>query len=201
MHQQINLYQPVFRKQQKVFSATTLLQICAAVLVLLVIISIHARWTLVGMRDAAQVLQMQLGELGQQMGDLEEAYRTPDTDALDTAIENLRSNIDQRNYLLEQFDQLIVTHRTGFADQFRALAEIHIPGLWLDGVTVTDKQQIEIRGITLDAKLVPRYLQSLEKREDLSETTFETVSMSRIDTDKPHIQFVLRNIGEDSSWQ
>jgi type II secretory pathway pseudopilin PulG len=31
MHQQINLYQPVFRKQEKLFSATALLQIGAAV--------------------------------------------------------------------------------------------------------------------------------------------------------------------------
>ena len=43
MHQQINLFQPVFRKQEKVFSAITLTQITAAVLVLLVAIAGHTR--------------------------------------------------------------------------------------------------------------------------------------------------------------
>lgn len=201
MHQQINLYQPVFRKQQKVFSATTLLQICAAVLVLLVIISGHARWSLSGMQKTAGILEGQLGDLGRQMDALDSAYRTPDTDALDSAIEGLRSSIDQRNFLLQQFDLLMVRHRAGFAGLFKVLAEIHIPGLWLEGVTVNDNQQIEIRGITLDARLVPRYLQSLEKRKDFSESTFETVSMSRIDTEQPHIQFVLRNVDGNVSWQ
>jgi hypothetical protein len=45
MHQQINLFQPVFRKQQKVFSASTLAQIAAAVLVLLIAIVGHVSWS------------------------------------------------------------------------------------------------------------------------------------------------------------
>jgi Na+-transporting methylmalonyl-CoA/oxaloacetate decarboxylase gamma subunit len=57
MHQQINLYQPVFRKQEKVFSAITLLQIGAAVLLLLLIILAHAHWTLSDMNSTAQTLE------------------------------------------------------------------------------------------------------------------------------------------------
>ena len=61
--------------------------------------------------------------------------------------------------------------------------------------------QIELRGITLDAKLVPVYVQHLDKRRDLSESSFETLSMSRLDPDKPQIQFVLRNHKEAVAWQ
>ena len=135
MHQQINLYQPVFRKQQKVFSALTLLQICAAVLVLLLLIAGHTRWTLNGMQGTEEALQAQLGE---------------------------------RRLLLQQFDQLVVTERSGFAGQFRALAEIHLPGLWLEAVSIDDESRIEIRGVTLDARLVPRFLQLLDERDNLS---------------------------------
>jgi hypothetical protein len=52
MQQQINLYHPVFRKQAKVFSATTLLQIGAAVLLLIILG--HAHWTLRDMNRTAQ---------------------------------------------------------------------------------------------------------------------------------------------------
>ena len=193
MHQQINLFQPVFRKQQKVFSAVTLVQISAAVLLLLILIAGHARWTLGGMRETSAMLDAQVNSITQQMGVLESAYQTPDTRALDDEIEQLRGDIEQRNFLLQQFDQLAVTHRSGFAAQFRTLAEIRLPGLWIEGVTVSDDERVEIRGVTLDAKLVPRFLQLLEKQDDLSATSFETVSMTRIDADKPHIRFVLQN--------
>ena len=73
--------------------------------------------------------------------------------------------------------------------------------LWLEGVKVNGEGQIELRGITLDAKLVPIYVQHLEKRRDLSRTTFETLSMKRLDPDKPQIQFVLRNHKEAIAWR
>ena len=199
MHQQINLFQPVFRKQQKVFSATTLTQIAAAVLVLLLAILGHVRWTLASMERSADALQQQHDNIRKQIESLEAAYQTPDTEALDAEIEQLMSDIEQRNGLLAQFEQLVLEHRSGFAGQFRALAEQHVPGLWLEGVTVNGEGQIEIRGITLDAKLVAVYLQHLEKRQGLSETPFKTVSMERIAVDKPQIQFVLRNHKGDMS--
>ena len=200
MHQQINLYQPVFRKQAKVFSATTLLQIGAAVLLLLLVVLGHAHWTLRGMNSTARALEQQVNSQTQQLGILDDSYRTPDSDALDGDIERLRSDIDQRKTLLGQFDQLVTRHKDGFASQLQALAEVHLPGLWLEGVTVNDDHRIELRGMTLDARLVPLYLQQLESREDLSPTAFETVSMTRIDNGQPQIQFVLRNFKEHVSW-
>ena len=193
MHQQINLFQPVFRKQHKVFSASTLAQIAASVLVLLLAIFGHVRWTLANMEGSAEALQQQHDHLLQQIAALETANRTPDTEALDSEIVRLMANIDQRNSLLLQFDQLVVQESRGFATQFRALAKQRIPGLWLEGVAVNEQGQIEIRGITLDAKLLPVYLRQLDEQQGLSETPFETVSMTRLAPDKPQIQFVLRN--------
>lgn len=194
MHQQINLFQPVFRKQQKVFSAVTLLQICGAVGALLLMVAGHARWQLADMRQDAATLNLQLGELSQQIGVLETTYRTPDSAALDAEIHSLQRTIEQRHHLLQQFDRLVLQHRGGFSAQFSALAEVNLPGLWLEGVAISEDKHIEIRGIALDPRLIPRYLQLLEERTALAGTAFETVSMTRLDTDRPHIQFVLRNV-------
>ena len=201
MHQQINLFQPVFRKQQKVFSARTLAQIAAAVLVLLLAILGHARWSLASMGRSAEALQQQHEHIRKQIEALEAAYQTPDTRTLDAEIEQLMADIDQRNSLLVQFDQQIIQHRNGFAAQFSALAEGHMAGLWLEGITVEGDGLIELRGISLDAKLVPAYLQQLQKRQGLSTTPFETVSMQRMSADKPQIQFMLRNHKGEVSWQ
>ncbi|UCE75846.1 MAG: hypothetical protein JSU62_08125 [Gammaproteobacteria bacterium] len=201
MHQQINLYQPVFRKQHKVFSAVTLAQMVAAVLVLLLAILGHTRWTLARMQDSAAALQQQHEHMQAQIDTLEEALRTPDTQAVDAEIEQLGSSIEQRKALLTQFDQLVLQHQHGFASHFRILAEQHVPGLWLDGVTVNAQGEIEVRGTALDEKLVPAYLHGLAKRRDLSPTAFETVAMNRTEPGQREIQFVLRNHKDETAWQ
>lgn len=200
MHQQINLYQPVFRRQEKVFSALTLLQIGAAVLVLLLMFTGHARWVLAEMARTADSLEQQLTGLNQQLGKLENANHTADTDPLDAEIEALAADIDRRNRLLTRLDQLVTRHQNGFAPQFQALAEAHLPGLWLEGVTADNEHNIELRGFALEARLVPIYLQRLERHKELSDTAFETLSMTRPDADKPHIRFVLRNFEGSAAW-
>ena len=201
MNQQINLYQPVFRRQHKVFSAVTLAQMVAVVLVLLLAILGHTRWTLAGMQDSAAALQQQHAHLQAQIDSLEEAQRTPDTEAVDAEIEQLSSSIEQRKALLAQFDRLVLQHQHGFSGHFRILAEQHVPGLWLDGVTVNAQGEIEVRGTALEEKLVPLYLQGLAKRRDLSATAFETVAMNRAESAQPEIKFVLRNHKDDTAWQ
>jgi Tfp pilus assembly protein PilN len=201
MQQQINLFQPVFRKQEKVFSAVMLLQIAAIVLVLLIIVLLQARWTLADMQRSAQELEQRHQHLEGQLQALEEARRAPGTEAVDAEIERLQTRIDQRNALLVQLDQLVLLRGNGFAAQFRALAEQRIPGLWLEGVTISRSGDIEIRGVTLDEKLVPVYLRQLGTQQDLSQSSFETVSMTRSEPDDPRIQFVLRNHRGDMSWQ
>ncbi len=203
MYQQINLYQPVFRKQPKVFSSLALLQISAVVLLVLALITVHTRRTLTAMDTMALNLEQQHQALSARMSVFEDGRRTPDAKAIDIEIEikTLLKTIDQRSYLLEQFDQLLSRYRGGFASQFEALAKLQVPGLWIEGVTLNDDQHMEIRGMALNPEQVPHYLQQLEQRGDLSDTSFETVSITRIANDQSYIQFVLRNAGEGSVWQ
>ncbi len=200
MYQQINLYQPVFRKQEKIFGAATLLMIGGAVALLLLAIAVHAHWTLAGMDQAAQSLQQQVAHLSGQLSTLEAKRRTPDTAAIDQQISELRANIDQRNRLLTQFDQLLLQQENGFASWFENLAGLRLSGLWLDGISIDNEQHVELRGLALDARLVPRYLQQLEATEKGGKKSFATVSVTRLDSDQPQLQFVLRNFKGTPAW-
>jgi len=200
MHQQINLFQPVFRKQHKVFSATTLAQVAGAVAVLLLLLLGHASWTLAGMKASADNLQQQYNHLQQQISVLEEALRTPDTQVLDDEIEQLKTRIEERSDLLARFNDLTIENQSGFYSHFHTLTKQHIAGLWLEGVSVDNKARVEIRGSTLNAKLVPTYLQQLTNQPELSAAPFETVQLARPDTKQPQIGFVLRNFPGDHAW-
>ena len=164
MHQQINLYQPVFRKQHKVFGATTLAQILGAVLVLLLMVFGHARWTLAGMQSSMAALQQQFNHLQSEITVLEKTLVTPDSTPLNAEIAQLEASINQRTLLLQRFRQLTVKHRGGFSNPFKVLAEQNVAGLWLDGVTLDQEGNMEVRGTALDEKLVPRYLQQLQQQ-------------------------------------
>jgi len=201
MQQQINLFQPVFRRQHKVFSAVTLAQIVAAVLILLLSVLGHTRWTLAHMQDSAAALQRQHEHLQSQVTALEDTLRTPDTQAVDGEIDRLSASIEQRKALLVQFDQLVLQHQHGFSNHFRILAEQHLPGLWLKGVTADAQGRLELRGTTLDEKLVPVYLQRLAREPDLSASSFETVALNRAESTQPEIEFVLRNHKDETTWQ
>ncbi len=200
MHQQINLFQPVFRKQQKVFSAVTLSQITGAVAVLLLLLLGHASWTLGNMNATANDMQQQYDHLQKQIGVLDKALRTPDTEALDKEIEQLQTHIDERNTLLTRFDELAIKKQSGFHTLFHTLAEQHLNGLWLEGVSADGDAHIEIRGSTLNSRLVPGYLQRLENQPGLSDTPFETVQLKRADTQHPQLGFILRNFHEGEAW-
>jgi Tfp pilus assembly protein PilN len=197
LHQQINLYQPVFRRQEKVFSAQTLALIVAAVFVLLMIIVAHASWSLASAQGSAQVLEQQQVALKNRIQVLEVEQRTPDSEALDKEIAELEQDTRRRKDLLVQFDRLVINRQSGFASRFEALAKTGLRGLWLEGLTVSGGGNVEIRGVTLSDRLVPRYLQQLADLPELSETPFETVTMQRPVADEPEIQFVLRNFEDD----
>ena len=71
MYQQINLYQPVFRRQRKVFSAATLLQVLLIAAIVLLGMYLHARWTTGRLQTTVDNLSGQYQQLEAQLGSLE----------------------------------------------------------------------------------------------------------------------------------
>ena len=59
MTQQVNLYQPIFRKQRKVFSAVTIAQAAAVFIVGLLLIYGYGRWQLAALGADIDALELQ----------------------------------------------------------------------------------------------------------------------------------------------
>ena len=76
MYQQINMYQPVFRRQRKIFSAATLLKITAVTLVLLLALYVQARWKLHGLQRTSDNLMLNYRQLDARLGKLEASGKT-----------------------------------------------------------------------------------------------------------------------------
>ncbi len=193
MHQQVNLYQPVFRRQQKVFSAVTLSQILGAVLLLLLTLLGHAHWSLAELKTTRASLQEQFDQVQQALVALGSASAGADTRVLDAEIAQLQDTLDNRRLLLQQFDRIALDNTGGFAAGFEALAHRDMAGLWLTGVSFDEHGAIELRGVALDPRLIPRYLQLLARQPELSGQRFDSVIIRRPVETEPAVEFLLQN--------
>lgn len=190
MYQQINLYQPVFRRQRKVFSAATMLQIAGVAAVLLLGFYGHARWTLGSLDSTAGALSTQYQQLEEQLGVLERGEGDDSLDVQDE-VNRLQQSITQRQALLERFAQLDLRESTPFSEFFEILARRSLPGLWLTGISLAEDGETELRGSTMNPTLVPRYLQTMPDQPRFTALHQGSVHLSRIDPDKSGVDFIL----------
>ena len=192
MQQQINLFQPVFRREAKVFSARTLAQILAIALVL--IVAGVAMLELQLSRHAAtrDLLANQYRALDTQLQALEGQADSGELAALDARTEELELRLADGATELTEIQGLMVARSQGFAPVLEALARYPLTGLWLTEVRLQGNE-LELHGIALDPELVPRYLALLDEDATLARWTLAMVQIER-DTDVPgRLRFTLRS--------
>ncbi len=193
MYQQINLYQPVFRRQHKIFSAVTLLQILAAVAVLLLGVYGYAQRNLWNMQHTSALMAQQYEQLAEKLSTLEAKKQVSDTGTADSEIDQLHQAVAERQELLMRLEQLNVKARPGFGGFFETLARQTMPDLWLTGVLLKDDGEIELRGVTLHPRLVPYYMQQLPDQPEFQSLKLGSAYLSRPESEKQEVVFVLRN--------
>lgn len=199
MYQQINLYQPVFRQQSKVFSALTLLQIFVVVTILLLGLYGHARWTLAGMNKTSASLEMKYLQLDTQLGVIESKRALATPSSLEKEIDQLQNTIAERQELLGRLDQLAIETSPGFGEFFMRLTRHIQPGLWITGIRLTDDGTTELRGTTLKPALVPEYLQQMPDLPRFKSLQLGSVHLDRPEPGEPEIDFILRSKGQEHS--
>lgn len=191
MQQQINLFQPVFRREEKVFSARALVQVLVIAVLLLV--------------GGVTALQVQHAKLASTRGFLEGQQRSLENQltlleaqadpaalaALDDRITTLQTRVSDGEAELAQMRDLLIERKTGFAQLLHALARHPQRGLWL-----TDIQQLngalELKGRTHDAMLVPQYLDALSTDASLKRWSLSTVLVERDAENAEQLIFTLR---------
>lgn len=196
--QQINLYQPIFRKERKVFCARTLLQAAAVVLVGLMALYGYASWQTVqlGLQAEQQRAQVQLAQ--GRLSTLSERYakHTP-SPALERQVAHLAAERNAKLDVLAHLDRGEIGNRRGFSTYLEGLARRHLPKLWLTGFQALDGgARLTLSGSAIEPASVPRYLQRLAEEPAFSGREFRTLSMSRPPDQGWHIDFMVATAEE-----
>jgi hypothetical protein len=185
MHQQINLYQPIFREERKLFSLKTVVWSLGIVAIsLLLMWGVGAR-NVGGLAEAVAQFKQQLAaqeRMAQAAGLMIDAQGNP-ADA-QARVRTLSAQLAERTHALNLLRSGAAGQPKGFAPRMQALARQHTEGVWLDQLFFSSGPHsgsggMMLRGRSLQPELVPRYLQTLTGEPELSGARFDQVTIDR----------------------
>lgn len=181
MSQQINLYSPIFRKQTKVFSATTMLQGLGLIVLVVAVFYYY-------MSAQSSLLELRTAESGQQLtSELERlkvygAHESPAErlKALAERKKELEATLGTHAQALEGLKAGAVGRSEGYSGMLRALARVAVEGVWLTRVDFSeDSGELSLAGRALRADLVPTYLARLRADPSLRAQAFTRLEVTR----------------------
>jgi hypothetical protein len=163
--QQINLFNPIFLKQKRYFSATAMAQ--AGGLIVLGVLAIYAlqvRQTRALERVAAET-QRQLDERKAQIVVFAKQTSVDTSRALTAELEAAEARLVERRSLLDDVRTGVGGDAKGYSRYLAALAHANTSGVWLTGVEIGGKSgELVIKGRALESALVPAYIDSLKRQ-------------------------------------
>jgi len=198
--QQINLYRPIFRKQEKKFSAKAMLQAGAAMVVGIVVLYGVLFWQLSNARDelrqaekrhtgASNKLETVMGQFAPAAGSASVADRTA----------QLEQEIAARRRVQDVLNRGLFVNKRGYSDYLLALARQHVDGVWITSIAITGAgEDMKLQGRTVDPVRVPRYVQRLSAESTLAGKEFEVFVMTN-EKQRTYSDFLLKAVpGNDA---
>lgn len=193
INQQVNLFQPIFRKERKLLSFRVLLQASVVVFVLLMLMYGYGiRQTTRMQADLAQ-LQGQLDRRVAQVGELATrlAQRKTDTSAAQE-LARLDQEVAARRRVVDALTRVRDTYTRGVSGYMESFARQAPKGIWLTGFVVqAGGEVLVIRGSALKPALVPSFLQRLTEEATLAGTHFGLLQIEREDSASRQVDFTL----------
>jgi len=192
--QQINLYQPMFRQQKKIFSAVTMLQICGFFIVVLCAAYGYNVHSLSPFRMELDRTTAEFDRITQRI----EAVRAAapgqtEVKMMEREIARLSREVEDGRRLKEALATGSFGNTAGFSGYFEALARGHVDGAWLTGISIGQGGgQLSFTGKTIDPELVPLYLRRLGEAPVFRQRGFNVMVLARSEKEN---QLVTFNIG------
>lgn len=179
MSQQINLFNPIFLKQKKIFSAITLLQMSGMVLLGAVLVATYATFQSAGLSKNAAAVTAQLRTAQAQVAKLRADAPAPvKSRALEEAIAKTEAEIKSRQQISSILQKNDFGNTKGFSAYLVAFARQIPTGLWLTGFNIANAgNDISLQGRTLKPELVPAYVNQLKHENVMQGKSFAELQM------------------------
>jgi len=184
IHQQINLYQPMFRQQRQIFSAVMMIQTSAAMLVVLMAIYVFGLWQVRALEaEATLLVDSELTKTAQLAG-LDPSTGIQRRADVESELEQVNAQLLQQQRVMNMLEERPLGTTEGFSAYLQALARSHDPRLSLHKISINGaRSAIELVGHSLHADAIPAYLTALGREEALAGQRFDEFRIDKSDGD------------------
>lgn len=197
MNQQINLYQPIFRREKKVFSSAAMLQLGTLVLLGLMAIYGNAYRQIQPVSSQLSDLQAQRDRMRAQNEELLARRVKTKSELLEQQVARLAVELEERRAVAAALASGAFGDTSGFGDHLEALARQHVQGTWITALSIgKGGASVDIAGNALFPELVPVYIQRLSREPVFSGTSFNVLELARRADDATPVRFRLRTSEE-----
>ncbi len=181
MTQQINLFNPAFQKQKKVFTARTMARALLLLLGGTVLMSVYFRHMVDGVAEQVAAGAVQLNHKKTQLNRarIEFAPRVKSAE-LETQIGAAEAEVSALQDVTRVLQRGDLGNTAGFSPYFKALARQSDGALWLTGVAVgAAGHQIDLQGRAMNPELIPAYIGRLAHEPVMQGKTFGSLEIVR----------------------
>jgi Tfp pilus assembly protein PilN len=183
--QQINLFNPIFLKQKKHFSAKTMLQGLGLILLGSIAVVAYARLQLSSLSNEAAATSDRLKATQEQLTKVVTEYAPKKkSGVLEDEVKQVETDLKARQHVIDLVQKGDLGNTKGYSAYFRALSRQIVGGLWLTGFRI-DGGGIELRGRALQPELVPEYIARLGQEPVMKGKSFSALEMHVPMVDKP----------------
>lgn len=198
MSQQINLFNPAFLKQRRVFSLLTMLQGLGVILIGAVLVYAYALHQLSGLNEQSLQTTRRFNAEQARLINYSASYSPRQVN------QQLQDEVLQWEKKVAGADQLVESLRsgsntTGFSEYLRAFSRQIVPGLWLTSFKIT-ASGIRLNGSVTDPALVPDYIQRLGSEPVMQGKRFANLQMqaSKLKDAAPrYLDFTLYSLPDE----
>jgi hypothetical protein len=193
MNQEINLFQSQFKKQKKIFSAMTMVQVCIIFVVITILIYGYSYISLTPLEDKLSVLQSNLSEINNDLTLLQRQLPGESgSRLLENEIARLSNELSRRQRVQGMLSNRIIGNIDGLSGYLEVLARQHVEGAWLTKISVASGGEVmSLEGRTLSSELVPIYIDRLATESLLDGMSFNVMEMTRPETPSNFYDFLV----------
>jgi hypothetical protein len=177
--QQINLFNPIFLKQKKYFSAVTMAQALGLILLGSILLVFYTNYQLAMLEREATSVSGQLVLAQAQLARVTADYGPrPKSKSLEEEIQNAEAEVKSLQQVVDVLKNGQFGNTKGYSAYLRAFSRQIVSGLWLTDISLIGAgNEIGMKGRTVNPALVPAYISRLKREPVMQGTSFATLEM------------------------
>jgi len=181
--QQINLFNPIFLKQKKVFTALPMAEALGVIVAGALLLTWYAGQRVADLEHSAASGKTLLADRERRLVEANKQF-APRQKSATIAAEVAEAEAEQRS--LRQVESVLrdgtLGNAAGYAEYFRAFSRQNVSGLWLTGVSIVGAgNDIGVQGRAMQPTLIPAYIARLKSERVMHGKSFASLDISRPD--------------------